>query len=73
MKRILLPFLFALTAFAQDSPRIGILGEVKLTVNEVIERVLNAETNITVARIAKEEAVLNLKAVFSSRNCRPLL
>jgi len=62
MKKLILGLALAVSAVAQDVPRIGILGDAKLTITEVIERVLNADTDLTVSRIAKEEAVLNLKA-----------
>ncbi len=59
---LILPFALAATVFAQDAPRIGILGEAKLTVNEVIERVLASDTELAVSRITKQEATLSLKA-----------
>ena len=65
-RHLILPFALAATAFAQtgqiDAPRIGILGEAKLTVNEVIERVLTGDTELTVSRITKQEAFLGLRA-----------
>ncbi|HXJ44374.1 MAG TPA: TolC family protein [Bryobacteraceae bacterium] len=67
---LVLPLLLAATAVAQDTPRVGVLGEAKITVDEVIERVLTSDTELAVSRIAKEEAVLNLKAaqgVFDPR------
>jgi len=69
-RHLILPFALAATAFAQDAPRVGILGEAKLTVNEVIERVLASDTDLAVSRITKQEANLSLKAaqgVFDPR------
>ncbi len=60
--RLILPLALAATLLAQDVPRIGILGDAKLTVNEVIERVLASDTDLAVSRITKQEAVLGLKA-----------
>ena len=57
-----LPLLIAVSALAQETPRVGILGQAKITVGEVIERVLTSDTELAVSRIQKEEAVLNLKA-----------
>lgn len=54
--------LTALAAPAADpSGRIGILGAAKITLPEVIQRVLANDRSIAVSRIAREEAVLNLR------------
>ena len=55
-------FLVAVSAIAQDAQRVGILGEAKLTVAEVVERVLKSDTELAVSRIVREEAVLGLRA-----------
>lgn len=50
--------------------RIGILGDAKITLSEVIQRVLANDPDIAVSRIVKEEAVLNLRGargVFDPR------
>ena len=46
---------------ADTTVRIGILGSAKITLNEVIQRVLANDRNIAVSRIAREEAVLSLR------------
>jgi outer membrane protein TolC len=43
-------------------PRVGITGQVTLTVQDVIERVLNNNPDIQVARIVREEADYNVTA-----------
>jgi outer membrane protein TolC len=42
--------------------RIGIAGEAKITLDEVIRKVLNNDPNLEVARISAQEAVLNVKS-----------
>ncbi|MCU1325931.1 MAG: acriflavin resistance protein [Bryobacterales bacterium] len=74
-RSLILPLVLAASALAQtpaqETPaRIGIFGEATLTVNEVIERVLAADTDLVISRIAKEEAALNLRGargVFDPR------
>ena len=44
------------------APRIGISGEVELTLPEVIQAVLASNRNIEVSRLASMKAVLNLRA-----------
>jgi outer membrane protein TolC len=41
--------------------RIGILGDAKITLNDVIQRVLANDKDLSISRIVKEEAVLNLQ------------
>jgi HAE1 family hydrophobic/amphiphilic exporter-1 len=55
---------------ADGSVRIGILGTAKITLNEVIQRVLANDRNIAVSRIAKEEAVLSLRGALGSYDPR---
>jgi HAE1 family hydrophobic/amphiphilic exporter-1 len=65
-------FLIAAAAFAQTTSvppvkplevpsRIGILGDAKVTLNEVIQRVLANDKDLAVSRIVNDEAVLNLR------------
>jgi HAE1 family hydrophobic/amphiphilic exporter-1 len=65
-------FLMAGVAFAQTAAvppvkplevpgRIGIMGDAKITLNEVIQRVLANDRDLAISRIVSEEAVLNLK------------
>jgi HAE1 family hydrophobic/amphiphilic exporter-1 len=62
-RRLILPLLVTTAALAQDVPaRIGILGDAKITVNEVIERVLASDTDLVISRSLREEASLNLKS-----------
>jgi HAE1 family hydrophobic/amphiphilic exporter-1 len=62
--------LAASTALAQDIPpvkplevpaRIGILGDAKITLDEVIQQVLANDKDLAISRILSQEAVLNLK------------
>jgi outer membrane protein TolC len=57
-------------AFGQNVPpvkplevpgRIGILGEAKITLNEVIQRVLANDKDLAISRILREESVMNLR------------
>ena len=66
---------FVAAALAQDPPqpptptakpievpaRIGVLGSAKITLAEVIQRVLENDRDLAVSRIAREEAVLNYR------------
>jgi HAE1 family hydrophobic/amphiphilic exporter-1 len=42
-------------------PRVGIFGETKITLHEAIEKVLANDPDLRISRIAREEAVLNVK------------
>lgn len=42
-------------------PRIGVTRETKITLNEVVQRVLANDKDLVVSRILREEAVLNLR------------
>ena len=42
-------------------PRVGIFGETKITLHEVIEKVLSNDPDLRISRIVREEAVLNVK------------
>ncbi|MEP6716143.1 MAG: efflux RND transporter permease subunit, partial [Terriglobia bacterium] len=53
--------LLVLCAVALPAQRIGIVGDQKITLNEVIERVLANDKDLAVSRILKDEAILNLK------------
>ena len=62
--------LFAATALGQTVPpvqplavpaRIGILGEAKIGLNEVIQRVLANDKDLAISRILSEESVMNLR------------
>jgi outer membrane protein TolC len=81
-RRSRLPILLlalALTAHAQTVPpvkplevpaRIGILGETKITLSEVVHRVLSNDKDIAISRIINEEAYFNLngaKGYFDPR------
>ena len=46
----------------QITPRVGILGEAKITLAEVIERVLRADRDLAISRIQREEAQNNIRA-----------
>jgi HAE1 family hydrophobic/amphiphilic exporter-1 len=77
--RAVLLLALALAAQAQTVPpvkplevpaRIGILGEAKITLDEVIHRVLANDKDIAVSRIIREEAVFNVngaKGYFDPR------
>jgi HAE1 family hydrophobic/amphiphilic exporter-1 len=84
MNRLILAVLFVRSLSAQppvqpDLPplkplevpaRIGVLGTAKITLNEVIQRVLANDKDLSISRILREEAVLNLKGaqgVFDPR------
>ena len=65
-----LTLLSVATAFSQTVPpqkplevpaRIGILGDAKITLNEVIQRVLANDKDLAISRIVNQEAVLNLR------------
>ena len=64
-KRLLRPVLAALSCFTLSAqtvpPRVGILGEQQLTLQETIARVLDNDRDLLVYRIAAQEAVINLK------------
>ena len=68
--RAIVTLFFVATAFAQTVPpqkplevpaRIGILGDAKITLNEVIQRVLANDKDLAISRIVNQEAVLNLR------------
>ncbi|MDE3195319.1 MAG: hypothetical protein KGN84_03175, partial [Acidobacteriota bacterium] len=44
--------------------RVGILGEAKITLAEVIHRVLASDKDLAISRIARDEAVLNVKGAL---------
>jgi outer membrane protein TolC len=70
--RVLCILLFAASAFAQNGPavppvktlevppRIGVLGNANLGINEVIQRVLTNDRDLAVSRILLEEAQYNV-------------
>ncbi len=64
-KRLLRPVLAALSCFTLGAqtvpPRVGIVGEHQLTLQEAIAQVLNNDRDLLVYRIAAQEAVTNLK------------
>ena len=54
--------LAAATITALDVPaRVGVMGEAKLTLNEVIQRVLANDKDLAVSRINRDEATINLR------------
>ena len=45
-------------------PRIGVLGTVNIGLPEVIQRVLESDRDLVISRIAREEAVYNIKGAL---------